>query len=201
MTDVEHLTMEQLEAGLDAIRKSPPDHGVVKMIVRRPQSGAREVLDECQLDTVEGLVGDDWKARGSVQTPDGKAHPDMQLTIMNSRAIALIAQQKDRWPLAGDQVYIDMDLSSANLPPGTQIKLGSAVIEISAQPHTGCKKFVARYGLDAMKFVNSKIGRQLNLRGVNAKVIQSGMLRVGDIATKRDSNAGPNPAVTPQFPT
>ena len=185
MTDVEHLTMEQLEAGVGAIRKSPPDHGVVKMIVRRPQSGAREVLDECKLDTVEGLVGDDWKARGSVQTPDGQAHPDMQLTIMNSRAIALIAQQKDRWPLAGDQLFVDLDLSLTNLPPGTQITMGSAVIEISAQPHTGCKKFVARYGLDAMKFVNSENGRQLNLRGVNAKVVQGGVVRVGDIAAKR----------------
>lgn len=176
--------MEQLQAGLDAIRKSPQDQGVVKMIVRRPQSDVREILEECQLDPVEGLVGDDWRSRGSGLTSDGSSHPDMQLTIMNSRAIELIAQHKDRWPLAGDQTFLDMDLSLANLPPGTRITLGSAVIEISAQPHTGCKKFVARYGLDAMKFVNSEIGRQLNLRGVNAKVIQGGVVHVGDIAAK-----------------
>jgi len=184
MAEALHLTMEQLDAGLNAIRESPRDRGVVEMIVRRPGIETREVLDECKLDSVEGLVGDNWHTRGSSQTSDGSSHPDMQLTLMNSRVIHLIAQNKERWRLAGDQLFIDMDLSTANLPPGTQIKLGSAVIAISAQPHTGCKKFVARFGLDAMKFVNSEVGRELNLRGVNTKVIQSGVVRVGDIATK-----------------
>jgi hypothetical protein len=176
---VKHLTMEELEAGLDEIRQSPKDEGLLELIVRRPLTDVREVLEEGELHLAEGLVGDSWSKRGSSRTSDGSAHPEMQLNIMNARAIALIAQHKDIWPLAGDQLFIDMDLSAENLPAGTRLALGSAVIEVTAQPHTGCKKFVARFGLDAMKFVNSAVGKQLNLRGINAKVVQPGAIRVG----------------------
>jgi len=184
MAEAKHLTMAELEAGLDAIRQSPKDEGVIALIVRRPKVDAREVLEEGELDLVEGLVGDTWKVRGSSRTPDGAAHPDMQLNVMNARVIALLAREKDRWPLAGDQLFIDMDVSSENLPPGTRLALGSAVIEVTYQPHTGCKKFEARFGLDALKFVNSPLGRQLQLRGVNAKVAQPGVIRVGDFVKK-----------------
>jgi hypothetical protein len=184
MIQAKHLTMAELEAGLDTIRQSPKDEGVITMIVRRPQVDAREVLEGGELDLVEGLVGDTWKVRGSNRTPDGLAHPDMQLNIMNARVIALLAGEKDRWPLAGDQLFIDLDLSSENLPPGTRLALGSAVIEVTDQPHTGCKKFAARFGLDAIKLVNSPLGRQLQLRGVNAKVTRPGMIRVGDLVKK-----------------
>ena len=178
------LTMAELEAGLDEIRQSPADAGVLELIVRRPQMGEREVLQVGELDRVEGLVGDNWSTRGSSRTPDGSAHPGMQLNIMNSRVIALIAQDKDRWSLAGDQLYIDLDLSADNVPPGTQLALGSAVIEVTDQPHTGCKKFVARFGLDALQWVSSPVGQQLQLRGINAKVIHSGVIRVGDVVKK-----------------
>jgi hypothetical protein len=181
---VKHMTMEELEAGLDEIRRSPQDEGVLAMIVRRPQIGEREVLEEGELDLREGLVGDSWKNRGSSRTSDGSPHPDMQLNIMNARVIALVAREKERWPLAGDQLYIDMDLSAANLPPGTRLALGSAVIEVTDQPHTGCQKFVARFGLEAMKFVNSPKGKPLNLRGINARVVHPGMIRVGDAVKK-----------------
>jgi hypothetical protein len=184
MAEAKYMTMAELEAGLDTIRQSPKDDGVIALIVRRPQVDAREVLEEGELDLVEGLVGDTWKVRGSSRTPDGAAHPDMQLNIMNARVIALLAREKDRWPLAGDQLFIDMDVSSENLPPGTRLALGSAVIEVTDQPHTGCKKFEARFGLDALKFVNSPLGRQLQLRGVNAKVTQPGVIRVGDSVKK-----------------
>jgi len=184
MAEVKHMTMADLEASLDAIRQSPKDEGLIAMIVRRPKVDAREVLEEGELDLVEGLVGDTWKVRGSSRTPDGAAHPDMQLNVMNARVIALLAREKDRWPLAGDQLFIDMDVSSENLPPGTRLALGSAVIEVTDQPHTGCKKFEARFGLDALKFVNSPLGRQLQLRGLNAKVTQPGVIRVGDFVKK-----------------
>ena len=184
MAEAKHLTMAELEAGLDTIRQSPKDEGVIAMIVRRPKVDAREVLEEGELNLVEGLVGDTWKVRGSSRTTDGAAHPDMQLNIMNARVIALLAREKDRWPLAGDQLFIDMDVSSGNLPPGTRLALGSAVIEVTDQPHTGCKKFEARFGLDALKFVNSPLGRQLQLRGLNAKVTQPGVIRVGDFVKK-----------------
>jgi MOSC domain-containing protein YiiM len=103
---------------------------------------------------------------------------------MNARVIDLVAREKDRWSLAGDQLFIDLDVSAENLPPGTRLALGSAVIEVTNQPHTGCKKFAARFGLDALKFVNSPVGRQLQLRGVNARVRQAGVIRIGDLVKK-----------------
>ena len=179
-----HLTTEELHAGLEAIRQSPKDEGVLELIVRRPQIGEREVLAEGQLDIVDGLVGDSWITRGSRRSKDGQAHPDMQLNIMNARVIALVAQERERWHLAGDQLFMDLDLSAENLPPGTRLSVGSAVIEVTAEPHTGCQKFVSRFGLDAMKFVNSPLGRELNLRGINARVVQPGTIRVRDVARK-----------------
>ncbi|HKI34990.1 MAG TPA: hypothetical protein VKA46_24250 [Gemmataceae bacterium] len=180
--------MAELEAALDEIRRSPKEEGPLELIVRRPRVGEREVLQQAELDLVEGLVGDSWKTRGSSRTSDGSSHPDMQLNVMNARVIALVAQEKGRWPLAGDQLFIDMDLSDANLPPGTRLALGSAVIEITDQPHTGCKKFLARFGLDALQFVNSAAGRELHLRGLNAKVVQPGVIRVGDVVRKSASS-------------
>jgi hypothetical protein len=181
---VKHLTTEELEASLDHLREAPKDNGVVQLIVRRPQVDHREVLDEAEVDPVKGLIGDSWCFRPSSKTPDHSPHPDMQINIMNSRVTALVAQEKDRWPLAGDQLYIDMDLSKENLPGGTQIAIGTAVLEVSPLPHTGCHKFVARFGSDAMRFVNSEIGRQLCLRGINARVIKGGVIRVGETARK-----------------
>ena len=184
MTEVKHLTTAELEAGLDEVRQSPKDAGALSLIVRRPSTGEREVLEAGELNLVEGLAGDSWRLRSSTRTTDGSPHPDMQLNVMNSRAIALIAQDPARWQLAGDQLFIDLDLSATNLPPGTRLALGSAVIEVTNQPHTGCQKFVQRYGLDAMKFVNSPVGREFHLRGINAKVVQPGTIKVGDTVKK-----------------
>ncbi|HEX2271776.1 MAG TPA: hypothetical protein VHH35_19680 [Pyrinomonadaceae bacterium] len=182
--EIRHLTMQELEAALDHLRAAPKNDGVVELIVRRPRVDHREVLDQAELDPVKGLIGDSWSMRPSSKTPDGSPHPEMQINIMNSRVTALVAQEKERWPLAGDQLYIDMDLGKENLPGGTQIAIGSAVLEVSALPHTGCHKFVARFGADAMKFVNSPIGRQLCLRGINARIIKGGLITVGDTAKK-----------------
>ncbi|NNL67682.1 MAG: MOSC domain-containing protein [Myxococcales bacterium] len=179
-----HLDREALEAGLDEIRRAPAERGRLEMIVRRPEAGTREVLAEGTLDPREGLVGDDWRRRGSRHTPDGSADPQMQLTVMSARAAALVAQARERWPLAGDQLYVDLDLSEANLPPGTRLALGDACIEVTAEPHAGCRKFVERFGLAAMKFVNSEVGRALHLRGVNARVVEPGTVRVGDAVTR-----------------
>ncbi|MCB1034619.1 MAG: MOSC domain-containing protein [Acidobacteria bacterium] len=183
-TEAWHLNAEELEEGLSEILRSPKDEGLVALIVRRPEVDRREVLEEGHLDLDEGLVGDNWKTKGSSKTPDGSSHPLMQLNLMNSRVVALVARSKERWPLAGDQLYLDLDLSEENLPPGTRLALGSAVIEITEIPHTGCKKFVQRFGLEAMKFVNSTRGKQLHLRGVNARVVEPGVVRTGDIAVK-----------------
>jgi hypothetical protein len=185
-TDVtyRHLDRAELEAGLEEIRRAPKDDGVLALIVRRPAVDVREVLEEGRLDTSVGLVGDTWIERGSRSTPDGSSHPDMQLNIMNARSTALVAQARERWPLAGDQLYVDLDLSGENLPPGTRLRIGDATIEVTPQPHTGCATFVSRFGLDAMKFVNSPVGRQLNLRGICAKVVEAGTVRAGDRVKK-----------------
>jgi hypothetical protein len=181
---VEHLTTAQLEASLDHLRGSPTDHGTVELIVRRPTIDGREVLDEGRLDLAVGLVGDTWNQRSSRRTADGSPHPDMQLNVMNARCIELLARSAERWPLAGDQLYVELDLSVENLPPGTRLALGMAVIEVTDQPHNGCAKFTQRFGLDAFRFVNSDAGRALRLRGLNARVVVPGVVRRGDTIGK-----------------
>lgn len=180
---MEHLTTEQLEAGLDTVRTAPTDNGTLALIVSRPQTDGREVLDTAELDIAEGLVGDSWRQRGSRHTPDGSAEIDKQLNIMNVRAAALVAREDDRIALAGDQLYLDLDISVENLPPGSRLAIGDAIIEVTAAPHTGCAKFTKRFGLDAMRFVNSPIGKELRLRGMCAKVVTAGTITRGDQVT------------------
>ncbi len=179
-----HLTTAELEAGLAHVRRAPGDAGILEMIVRRPVEGEREVVDEAALDVDKGLAGDDWHARGWRRRPEEGPNPATQLTLMNARFVDLIAGSPERWPLAGDQLYVDLDLSGANLPPGTRLRIGTAVVEVSEAPHTGCGKFVRRFGADARRFANSEVGRRLNLRGINARVVESGTVRRGDTVTK-----------------
>jgi hypothetical protein len=181
---VEHATAVELIAGLDEIQASPGDDGDVKLIVRRGAESEREVLAAADLDVVDGLVGDTWRTRGSRRTPDHTADPKMQLTVMNARVAALVAVDEERRPLAGDQLYVDLDLSEANLPAGTQLAVGSAVIEVTDAPHLGCAKFRERFGDDALRFVNSELGRRLRLRGVNTRVVRAGRLMPGDTIRK-----------------
>ena len=179
-----HLTTDQLEAGLEHILRSPANNGALLKIVQRPDVDRREVLPEGDLDVATGLVGDNWKTRGSSSTADGAADPVAQLTIINSRLLALIAQSEQRWELSGDQLIVDLDLSVDNLPPGTRLSVGSAVLEVSKKPHTGCAKFAQRFGKDALRFISTPRGNGLRLRGVNTQVIQSGSVRVGDAVAK-----------------
>lgn len=184
LKNVEHLSTTELEAGMEHIREAPKDNGSLKMIVRRPRDEEREMIEQGELHLSEGLVGDNWKLRGSKHTADGSADAEAQITLMNARAIGLVAKERERWALAGDQLYVDLDLSDENLPPGTRLAIGSAILEVSAKPHTGCRKFSDRFGVDAMKFVNSPEGKRLHLRGINTKIIQAGIIRVGDVVRK-----------------
>lgn len=175
-----HLPSEVLAAGLDHIRRSPGDGGVLELIVCRPAVDQREVLQVGELDAIVGLVNDNWGTRDNSFTPDGSPDPDAQLTIMNYRCAALVAGSADRIPLAGDQLYVDLDLSEPQLPAGSRLSIGTAVIEITAKPHRGCDKFAARYGAAALRFVNVGPGRELSLRGRNARVVVGGTIRRGD---------------------
>jgi MOSC domain-containing protein len=181
-----HVPLAELESGVDRIRNSPSQDGRVELIVCRPAVGHREVLNVAEVDHLVGVVGDCWRTRGSSSTPDGNFNPDAQITLMNARSVAAIAGERERWQLAGDQFYVDLDLSEANLPPGTRVEVGAAVLEVTALPHRGCGKFLKRFGIDAVKFVNSAVGRELNLRGINARVVQGGTVRTGDAIRKLD---------------
>ena len=177
---LQNAELTRLEEGLDHIREAPADGGTVELIARRPAVDEREVLAEARLDLRDGLEGDTWRVRGSSRTPDSGPNAEAQLTLMNARAAASIAGERERWPLAGDQLYVDLDLSLTNLPPGSRVQIGSAVIEFSEAPHTGCAKFSTRFGVDALRFVNSPTGRELRLRGANCRVVVAGTVRPGD---------------------
>jgi len=179
-----HRTLDELRTKLPDLQAAPTNDGRVHLIVRRPAVGAREVLDEGEFAPVTGLAGDTWMARECSRTADRSPHPDMQITLMGIRAIGAISPDEMRWPLAGDQLFVDLDLAYSNLPPGTHLQVGEAVLEVTDQLHTGCAKFIERFGVDAMKWVNSPEGRALNLRGIYAKVVTSGRIRRGDTISK-----------------
>ncbi len=185
MNDVTHRSVEQLEGAMDHIRASPADHGTVEMIVVRPVSNQRRVLQQCDVSAAGGVHGDNWANGCWMKLDDGRPHPDVQICMMNARVIDQIAGCRDRWSLAGDNLFIDFDITCDNLQPGDRLSIGSSVLEITEQAHNGCKKFVSRYGKDAVAFVNSPQGKQMRLRGIYAKVIEAGTIRVGDVIAKQ----------------
>ena len=182
--DVTFLNTIELEQGLAHILQSPQDNGRLELIVARTATNERREYAECALTAEGGVPGDYW-ARGCWKTlPDGSPHPDVQLTLMNARVIALLAQTRERWALAGDNLYVDMDLSRENLPPGQKLAIGSVILQITDIPHTGCASFIRRYGADAQRFVNSEPGKRYSLRGIYARICQAGEIRVGDTVRK-----------------
>ena len=184
--------MTEIMEGLHLVRRSPRGVGTLTLAVRRPAVDAREVLSLAELDPDAGLIGDSWSQRPSSRTTDLSAHPDMQLTVINSRFIELIAgPDRDAWALAGDQLYVDLDLSVDAMPAGTRLAIGDrAVIEVTDQPHNGCAKFAARFGRDAHKIVWSEEGQRLRLRGLNARVLVGGTIKAGDTVRKFPADVG-----------
>lgn len=178
------MPLTELERQLERIKGAPSDRGSLVLIVRRPAVDSREVIDEAELDDEAGLVGDSWLARAETSTPAALISRDTQVTVANVRSIEAVAGDPARVPLAGDQLFVDFDLSERNVPPGTLLEVGSALLEVSSVPHRGCGKFSSRFGVDALKFVNSAEGRALNLRGINARIVRGGVVRGGDAVVK-----------------
>jgi MOSC domain-containing protein YiiM len=182
MEAIKYLSMIELEAGMDYIRQSPMDDGRLKMIARRPVDDEREVIERGELHHLEGLIGDNWKQRGSKHSEDGSANSEAQITVMNARTIELLAQDEER---ASGRINFTLTwIWDDQSPAGTHLAIGSAIIEVTAVPHTGCKKFSARFGVEALKFVNSPEGKRLHLRGINTKIVQPGIIQVGDVVKK-----------------
>ena len=182
-------TAAELADRMDHLRAAPAEMGTLDLVVRRPANGEREVLDEGVLDEADGLVGDNWLARARSRAIAEGRHLKAQVTVMSSRMIGLLADTDEERALAGDQLYVDLDISYANLPAGSRIALGDpdnggAVIEVSDKPHTGCAKFVRRFGEEAVGFVNSDVGKEMRLRGFNARVVSGGTVRPGDPARR-----------------
>lgn len=187
--EISAIPREQLEAGLELVRAAPADAGTLELIVRRPAENERELVEAASLDLSEGLVGDTWALRPSSLSADGGPNLEAQVTVMNARAAALFAggAEGEAWAQAGDQLYVDLDLSHANLPAGTRLEVGDAVLEVTEAPHLGCGKFLSRFGVDAVKLVNSETGRAMRLRGLNARVVEPGAIERGATIRKLDA--------------
>jgi MOSC domain-containing protein YiiM len=181
---IEHPNLDTLETGLTNIQNSPRDNGSLEMIVVRPEKKHRATLQECELSLKRGVEGDHWAKGCWKSLPDGSPDPDVQVTLMNSRCLELISASKSQWPLAGDNLIVDMDLSIHNLQPGQKLSVGSAVLQITSVPHTGCNNFKERFGVDSLKFISSKKGKELRLRGIYARVVQDGYVKLGDRVKK-----------------
>ena len=175
---MQHRTVAELEPHLDHLAASPKDVGRLGLVVCRPSKGTRRLLDQGVLDTGVGLVGDSWSTR--THKPP---HPEKQITLMNARMAALLSPDPHRQALCGDQLYVDLDLSVVNIPAGTRLEIGGAVVEVTAPAHTGCAIFVRHFGEQAMRFVNSRTGRSMRLRGANARVLTGGTVQRGDKVT------------------
>lgn len=181
-------TADRLAEHLDHLRSAPGDTGTLDLLVRRPAHGVRDVVPEGILDLELGMVGDNWLERATSRARESGRHLDAQLTVMGSRMIGLLAPDDATRALAGDQLYVDLDLSHDNLPAGSRLVVGegerAAVIEVTAKPHTGCQKFIRHFGHAAVRFINSPEGRRMRLRGLNARVVVPGVVRRGDPVTR-----------------
>ena len=184
-----HLPLADLQAGLPGILASPVDNGVLRAVVIRPGPGTRTDLESCDLSLAGGAHGDAWANGCWKSTDDGRPHPDVQICIMNARCIETIAGERANWSPAGDNLFVDLDLTPENLPAGQRLGIGTAIIEVTDTPHNGCANFTRRYGRDATIFVNKGEGRTLRLRGIYARVVQDGRVSVGDRVIKVASAA------------
>ena len=168
-----HLDFEELERLREALPPAPRDEGTLEVIYRRPRKGEREQLAEGELSLEQGLVGDRWVL-------DADRELERQLTLMQRVHAELVADGPERRALCGDNLLVDLELAEDNVPPGTRLAIGDAELEVTEVPHLGCSQFRGHFGEGALKWVNYKPTRALKLRGVNARILRGGTVRVGD---------------------
>lgn len=181
----EHASTVELEQGLAEVLKSPIETGQLEAIFVRPATNERRALETATLTPEGGIDGDRWATDDYYVGKNGQRDLRSQVTIMNGRFLRQIAGSEDAMCLAGDNLIVDLDLSESNLPPGSQLAIGSdVVIEINGHPHSGCTKFASRFGNEARTFANNKRGASLHLRGRHAQVVRGGEIRVGDAVRK-----------------
>lgn len=178
-----NLTTEQITERVSKLTPAPTDSGMVATLIVRPDTNERKIVPSIHVIPGEGIVGDNYLARGDKRTPDGSAHPEGQICLMNASVLDVLADgDTNKWQLAGDQILVDFDLSTDNIPGGTRLSIGTATFEVSNKPHNGCAKFAERFGMDASRFVNSdKVQRY---RGINVMVVTEGDVSVGDTISK-----------------
>jgi hypothetical protein len=181
---MEYVTTQEIKHRMPWVLDSPRDNGIVRLIVVRPQTDQRDVIEQAHFSPAAGVAGDNWQHDCWKRLADGRSDPDVQVAIMNARMIEVLAGDQTHWPLAGDQLFVDFDLGTANLSPGDQLKVGDAILEITAEPHRGCRKFKQRFGEQALNYVNSAEGDRHRLRGVYAKIIEVGKVETGDAIKK-----------------
>ena len=180
-----HLSSADLDARLRALPGAPKDAGRLALIVCRSSEGVRETPERVHLSAEEGVPGDGWGRR----TP---RRPEAQLAVMRRDVAELIANGQ---PLTtfGDNLFVELDISAANLPVGSRLRMGGAIVEVTPLPHDGCGKFKGRFGSDALRFVNAKPTRDQNLRGIYWRVVESGEVAVGapiQVLERREREAG-----------
>ena len=168
-------TFDELEALWSAAPPPPRERGSVRLLCVRRAPSEHETPESVEVTVSEGLVGDRW-SRATAHDPD----PDSQVTLMMAGVAELVAAAEQPLHEAGDNILVDYDISVDNLPVGSRLRIGEAVLEVSATPHTGCSKFSGRFGQDALRWVNWRYWRERRLRGVNCRVVSGGTVRLGD---------------------
>jgi len=176
--------LEELERLWRAMPPAPRDRGSVRAICVRKGNGIHQTPPRVTLSERRGVEGDRWA--DSVDRD-----PEAQVTLMAARVAELVASERTPFYGAGDNFYVDLDLAEDALPPGTRLRIGTAVLEVSSKPHTGCKKFRERFGVEALRWVNHKMNRALRLRGINCRVVTAGEVSVGDEVTVLLSRPSP----------
>lgn len=172
------ITRAVLDAALPFVLAAPRDDAPIALLCTRPALGQRAFPASIRLTKAEGIPGERWLTQSWLRLPDGRPDPRNQVSLLPSRVMDIAWQNRDTAPHPGDPIVADLDMTEANLPVGTLIGVGSAVLRVSDVPNLGCVKWKVRYGSDALAWVAADPA--LRLRGVLCSVEQDGEVTLND---------------------